>query len=119
LEILFREGLVAIEERQGQRWANRLDIQVWRLLPILTPYQVELLNDDLRLEHERWLEGRSDRPNLGKLLDLPLARWEQIPEKSWVPFLEWWNQGRLFPDDFNPARSFLAQASHKSPGDFF
>lgn len=119
LEILFQECLIAIDEKPGQRWANRLDVQVWRLLPILTPYQVGLLNDDLQVEHERWLEGRSDRPALGEALGVTLEEWEQITVKTLVPLMPGYQEYRLLHADFNPAHSFLAQASRKSPGDFF
>ena len=107
LEILHAEGLVMIDEAQGPRWANRLELQVWRLLPILTPHQVETLNDDLRLEHERWLEGSGDRPHLGRLLGLDLSRWEQIEEHSLVQMIKGYPDHEL-DGDFSPDAAFLA-----------
>jgi hypothetical protein len=117
LEVLYKEKLVAVQETQGQRWNNYLELQVWRLLPILTPFQVGKLNADLQEEHERWIEGRSDRPSLGKLLDISLSDWEQIEAKTLVPMMPGYEEGRKLTGHFDPGREFRAQASVKKPGD--
>lgn len=95
LEALFDEGLVAVELRRGQRWENSLKIQVWRLLPLLTPAQVERLTDDLRDDHERWLK------DFGHLLGVTVAIWREIDAPSLVPLMDGYDSRELH-DEYNP-----------------
>ena len=54
LEVLYRERLVKVEVREINE--QKLYVQVWRMLPLLTPGQVARLNDDLQNDYDRWLE---------------------------------------------------------------
>lgn len=55
LEELYNEKLIGIDvEKKGSSPRSyTIQIQVWRLLPILTPHQVGQLNGDLQQDHQR------------------------------------------------------------------
>ena len=59
LEILYKEGLLAVEEVKASGKSPRshsLQVQVWRVLPLLTSWQVSRLSEPEQEQHERWLE---------------------------------------------------------------
>jgi len=82
LEILYQEGLLAVEEiKAGSRARARshsLRLQVWRVLPLLTPAQVSRFSEQEQEQHERWLE------KYGHLAGVTLDRWEAEPARSLV-----------------------------------
>jgi len=119
LERLYREHLVAIEEKKGSRKANHLRVQIWRLLPILTPSQVGQLNEALQAEHERWLEGRSGRPALGTVLGISRSEWEQIEAPSLVPLMSGYEAGRVLRGTYRPRAKFLQEAVWREAGEPF
>ncbi|MEM7345058.1 MAG: DnaA N-terminal domain-containing protein [Chloroflexota bacterium] len=58
---------------------GRATVQIWRNLPLLTPYQVERLNSFLQDEHERWIM------QYGHLYNLTFDRWLEFTRKSHIP----------------------------------
>jgi hypothetical protein len=77
LDLLHREGLVALELKAGER---KPTLQVWRLLPLLTPRQYARLNSQLQTDYDAWLEqygplfGLADRPTWAAITEDSLAR---------------------------------------------
>lgn len=118
LQILADEGLAAVAATEAERWLNRLEVQVWRLFPVLTPWQVSRLNIQLQEEHERWLEGQGDRPKLGEALGVTLREWEQIEARTLVPLMTGYADFRLLFDNYAPDAEFLAQAGFNNGGNF-
>lgn len=114
LEKLYQENLVAVREEKFEqgRWANVLEVQVWRYLHLLTPAQVSRLPVELQEDHERWLTGAADRPNLGQALAIDLAGWKAIDAGSLIPLLPGWAEYRELTADFQPAAEFLSKPLH-------
>lgn len=52
LEILRQEGLAAVELNPGER---KPALQIWRLLPIITPQQYARLGSQLQSDYDIWL----------------------------------------------------------------
>lgn len=119
LQLLHAEKLVAVREQPGQRRAHRLEVQVWRYLHLLTPAQVARLNVPLQDEHERWLTGGSDRPNLAAALGIDPEEWAKIEAPTLIDQLPGWAEGRRLTADFSPDAEFLLHACHKNAGDHF
>ncbi len=93
LERLSREGLIAVKERKtpGKPRAAELHIQTWRLLPILTPAQVEAFPREIdQIKHRHWLE------RYGPQVKLTLSTWEKITASTLVPLLPGYDNGREF-----------------------
>jgi hypothetical protein len=91
LERLCREGLVAVERisHPGSPRAHELRLQVWRLLPVLTPHQVACFkNEAERDSHRQWLERYSH------LAGFDLQGWEQFEAPSLIPHLPGYTWGR-------------------------
>lgn len=55
-EVLYEEGLLAIQTVTGAPKSSYCVLQVWRLLPLLTPSQVATMHEVEQLLHESWLE---------------------------------------------------------------
>jgi hypothetical protein len=56
LEVLYEEGLLAISTITGSPKSSYCLLQVWRLLPLLTPRQVAAMHEVEQLLHETWLD---------------------------------------------------------------
>lgn len=79
LEILVRWQLVVVELNEGYK----CKIQVWRMLPYLTPYQVGLLHPTIQADYEDFL--REHGPRLDPPLYFPF--WQTTTEENIVPLL--------------------------------
>jgi hypothetical protein len=104
LDLLHREGLVALELKSGER---KPTLQVWRLLPLLTPRQYARLNSQLQADYDLWLE------QYGHLFGLADRQtWAAITEDSLAPLMPGYDQGQV-NDNFAQRRKkqeFLRQA---------
>jgi hypothetical protein len=102
LEMLFAEGLVAVEEVKSPHKprAHVLKLQAWRILPLLTPFQVSRLSEGEQERHDRWLE------KYGHLATPPvtLRCWEAETARSLVPLLTEppYKRGRTNFDIYQP-----------------
>jgi hypothetical protein len=97
LERLYREGLVAVQQviRLGKPRSYELRLQVWRLLPVLTPSQIAYFKYELdHVYHRQWLE------RYGHLCGFNLANWEQIQLETLVPYLPGYDRGRVLFDSY-------------------
>lgn len=97
LERLYREGLVAVERVQspGKPRAHALRLQAWRLVPLLTPFQVARFKHELdRERHKHWIE------RYGHLSNFDLGRWEQISAPSLVEHVPGYEWGRELFDNY-------------------
>jgi hypothetical protein len=89
LERLYREGLVAVQrfKHHGKPRAHELRLQAWRLVPVLTPFQVAQFRYELdRERHKSWIQM------YGHLCNFDLVTWEQMMAESlviYVPGYEW------------------------------
>jgi hypothetical protein len=101
LEILHREGLAVVEEINAESpRAHLLKIQIWRMLPIMTPIQIRGLHAQIQAEHSRWIA------QFGRLFNLEsVEQWEKITERSLVNLMPGWGDHEL-TDNFNPSRKF-------------
>lgn len=90
LHRLHEENLLAINiikpTQSSQPRAHQIFVQVWRVLPFLTPAQVETMDSLTRKEHELWLQ-RFGQERFG----LSQAQWEEFQATSHVPLM-WYNQ---------------------------
>jgi hypothetical protein len=77
LHRLYEEHLLANDISGRQR----VKVQVWRNLPLLTPQQVNQLSPFLKEEHDCWLESYGPRFNVS------LSEWLTIKQPSLVPYL--------------------------------
>lgn len=75
LHKLYEAGLLKLEISR----TNRALVQVWRILPWLTPAQVSDLDPILQDEHEDWIDKN------GHYFNLTLADWKQISLPSLLP----------------------------------
>lgn len=98
LEILYDEGLLAVELREAPDRPNShvLRLQAWMLLPILTPKQVLTLSDAFQLEHERWLE------TIARQAGFDIPEWEAITEPTLVPWMAGYDEGRMLIEPYHP-----------------
>ena len=80
-ECLQNAGLLGVEVKPGSTNSHQLKLQVWRLLPVLTPHQVSRLPAILQIRHEQWLN------DYGHLFNLTLEQWEQISLSNLVPHM--------------------------------
>ncbi|MEM7028003.1 MAG: hypothetical protein AAF629_00315 [Chloroflexota bacterium] len=71
-ESLQEAGLLAVDANVGQTKKHSLKLQVWMLLPVLTPQQVDTLPQTLQNEHRLWLAS------YGHFFDLSEERWDTI-----------------------------------------
>ncbi len=93
LEVLYQEGLIAldiIKPPPSKPRSHEIWLQVWRNIPLLTPFQVNQLNEIDQVRHAQWLE------RYGHYQNIDPARWEQLADaRSLV---------RLLPDyDLQPS----------------
>lgn len=93
LHRLHEENLLAINivkpAQPGQPRAHQILVQVWRVLPFLTPAQVETMDSLTRKEHELWLQ-RFGQERFG----LSQAQWEDFQATSHVPLMGYNQEGR-------------------------
>jgi hypothetical protein len=96
LEELYQARLLGIRIEQGDHpRARKMHLQVWTLLPLLTPAQLDELSDLDQLEHDRWLE------RYGHLSNIDQARWERLTIPSLVPLMAG-HAGRELTDAYQP-----------------
>lgn len=91
LERLNREGLVAVERvaHPGKPRSHELRLQAWRLVPLLSPFQVARFKYEIdRERHKHWLE------RYGHLCNFTLPNWERITARSLVPYVPGYRWGR-------------------------
>jgi hypothetical protein len=82
LEEMYQAHLLGIRIDDGDHpRAYQMHLQVWTLLPLLTPGQVARLNEIDQLHHDRWLE------RYGHLANIEPGRWQQITAPNLVPFM--------------------------------
>lgn len=106
LHRLHQENLLAIniiKTAKNQPRSHQIWVQVWRVLPFLTPAQVETLDPLSRKEHELWLQ-RFGQDRFG----LSQNQWEDFLATSHVPLM-WYNKegrrlhGQPEPNPFAPS----------------
>jgi hypothetical protein len=98
LERLCREGLIAVKriEPRGKPRAHELKLQVWRLLPLLSPSQEAQFPREIdRQRHRDWIE------RYGHLGYLDLGQWERFRLPSLVPYLPGYDWGRECPETYS------------------
>ena len=93
---LYDERLLAIDIS-----ATRAKVQVWQVLPFLTPVQVATLDKFLQTEHGKWLERYGLR-----FFDLSLNEWERWPP-SIITRLPGYDRRELFGEP--PPNPLLAK----------
>ena len=101
LEVLHREHLVKVEVREINE--QKIYIQAWRMLPLLTPRQAVRLNDDLQSAYDQWLE------KYGHLFGLPDRRaWERELKAldSIAPLMPGYSQSEV-DDNFKQRKRLL------------
>lgn len=87
LEILCQEGLAVVELKPRER---KPTIQVWRMPPILTPYQYARLNAQIQADYDSWLE------RYGHLFNVPhQLAWEAIEEQAIAPLMPCYDQAEI------------------------
>jgi len=110
LEILRQEGLAAVELNPGER---KPAIQIWRMLPIITPQQYARLSSQLQSDYDIWLE------QYGHLFDVPDRQtWQSISEPSLVPLLPGYDQVQV-TDSFDQRRKKQEFLEHAVPNPNF
>lgn len=82
---LYDANLLAIEISD----TNRATIQAWRNLPLLTPIQVDKLNDHLQEEHKLWLETWGEEK-----FGLAYNEWQRWQSASLMLHLPGWREYR-------------------------
>ena len=99
LETLHKEGVVAIEMREINE--QKMFLQVWRMLPILTPQQYARLNNALQNDYDQWLDayghhfGITDRRS-----------WEASTEASIAPLMPGYDEQQI-KDNFRSRKKWL------------
>lgn len=79
LEILFREGLLSLNPHySAQNSIIAFTLSIYRVLPLLTPAQIDVLSPSLRREHKHWLRDYEKTTGLG--LDV----WQSITASTLV-----------------------------------
>lgn len=81
LETLARWNLVVVELINGLD-AYKFNIQTWRMLPVLTPFQVSRFEPALQDEYRGWIRSNGHHFNIPSL-----SFWEGITEENLVPFM--------------------------------
>lgn len=105
LEVLRRHHLIKVEV--GLPAGRNLKIQTWRMLPLLTPYQIEnYLNDTMQADYRRWLEKNA------KHFALDYDQWCAITEPSLIPLMPDYDQVKISDNlaQRKPYLDFMADA---------
>ena len=112
LEMLFNEGLLMAEvQRHGDHpRQHRLRLQVWRLLPVLTPAQVDTLSVAVQKEHTQWIVSHAHTTGLS------LHTWEAITADTLVKSLPGHNEPDLL-SSYSPSLSFIKEAVIEATSD--
>lgn len=95
-ETLYNEGLLAIRVTGDGGKGSFCHLQVWRLLPLLTPFQVEQLHEVERIRHEHWLNANEYKTGQS------LATWQCEHRESAVRELGGHTTGRELLDRYQP-----------------
>lgn len=107
LEILHRHGLVRVQLAGPA--GRKPTLQLWRLLPPLTPRQVNTLTPELQRDYLGFIR------DYGRLFRLDVARWQQITAPSLLPLLPGYpTAGSDNFEQRRPRQDFLA-AAEKNP----
>jgi hypothetical protein len=100
LEVLHREGLVAVEVREINE--QKMYIQTWRMLPLLTPAQYARLSNDLQNDYDKWLT------TYGHIFGVTIRReWELSQEASIVPLMPGYD-GLAINNNFKTRKKWLS-----------
>jgi hypothetical protein len=110
LETLRQEGLAAVELNPGER---KPTIQIWQMLPIITPQQYARLSSQLQSDYDIWLD------HYGHLFDIPNRQtWQAILEPSLVPLMPGYDQVQVV-DSFDQRRKKQEFLEHAYPNPNF
>lgn len=100
LALLYHHHLLAVQIDHPERGTrnHQMQLQTFRVLPLLTPTQVAHLSGRLQEKHHHWLKAHE------RSLQLTYHEWRQISLASLVPYQPGYEQGRqLFGQpEFNP-----------------
>jgi hypothetical protein len=95
LEILHQEGLAVVELNTGER---KPTIQIWRMPPLITPYQYARLNEQIQSDYDHWLA------KFGHLFNVPERKaWRSIEEPTLAPLMPGYDQAQV-TDNFDQRR---------------
>jgi len=108
-EVLYQEGLLAIRITGASPRNTHYHLQVWRLLPLLTPSQVENLHEVERAKHDAWLEIQESKNFLDK------RAWQQFQEKRMVGLMADRDRGRDIFDRYQPNPLLDSMESNNEP----
>lgn len=114
LQRLYDLGLLAIQiHKLGDHPRNhRIYVQVWRVLPFLTPLQVSTLPLPVQQDHKSWLK------NFGHHFNLPYSQWESWTYPNHTPLLHGYKDGLKLHGQPEPNPFLLPRGSKKhNPGD--
>ncbi len=96
LEVLDDEGLVSLIKIGTNARNTFYHIQVWRLLPLLTPWQVEQLHEVEREAHEIWVQSQVSKGYFSQ------AGFDTYGRHQMVAQLPARDQGRLRHTPYKP-----------------
>lgn len=96
-EVLYREGLLAIRIVGDTPRSTFYKLQVWRMLPLLSPAQVRRLPDAERRTHLEWINLRGQ---FKKQFDADA--WHRFSAGSLVPLMAHRDEGWSFVDRYQP-----------------
>jgi len=98
IEVLQEMGILIAQVNQEAcpPRSKSFRFQVWRLLPLLTPAQVETLPLIVQLRHEQWLERYSH------LAGFSPEMWETIEDDSLVRLQAGYDRGRTLENNYRP-----------------
>ena len=110
LEILRQEGLAAVELNPEER---KPTIQIWRMLPIITPQQYARLSSQLQSDYDDGLD------HYGHLFDIhDRQSWQAISEPSLAPLMPGYDQVQVV-DSFDQRRKKQDFLEHAYPNPNF
>ena len=108
IELLQELKIMLVEVNDAPAARSRsFRFQVWRLLPLLTPNQVEQLPLILQLRHDQWLN------EYGYLADFTLDDWAQIDNDALVEGIPSYYSGQQITDNYRP-NPFLSSRDKKN-----
>lgn len=94
LEVLYREGLLAIRISGDSSKDTYHHLQVWRLLPLLSPWQAEALPESEWPAHRDWIEAQGKSFNA--------EAWHNYSGRRMVFEMADRDTGRTYHDAYRP-----------------